>query len=139
MHDIRCKARRNECGFTLIELLVVIVIIGILAAIAIPIFLHQRQKAVDAGLKSDLRNAAVAMETAFTDTQVYPSALPADVKTSPGDVLTVVGATVDGYCLQAHNPNASGDGTPDLYYASTGGGLLPAGASCDASLAVTPA
>ena len=61
----------GEGGFTLIELLVVIIIIGILAAIAIPVFLNQRKKAVDASMKSDLRTVANEEETYFTDNQSY--------------------------------------------------------------------
>ena len=62
------KAREErEAGFTLIELLVVIIIIGILAAIAIPVFLNQRKKGYDAQAKSDLRNMATAEETYLTD------------------------------------------------------------------------
>jgi type IV pilus assembly protein PilA len=57
----------SEKGFTLIELLVVMLILGILAAIAIPAFLNQRQKASDAQIKSTLRTAATAMETYSTD------------------------------------------------------------------------
>jgi type IV pilus assembly protein PilA len=58
------EARRNgEGGFTLIELLVVMVIIGLLAAIAIPLFLSQKDKARESAMKSDLRNAATAAET----------------------------------------------------------------------------
>jgi type IV pilus assembly protein PilA len=62
------RAREErEAGFTLIELLVVIIIIGILAAIAIPVFLNQRKKGYDAQAKSDLRNMATAEETYLTD------------------------------------------------------------------------
>src|SRR5665213_2569849 len=64
---IRKAMDEREEGFTLIELLVVIIIIGILAAIAIPVFLNQRQKGYDAQAKSDARNAATAEETYLTD------------------------------------------------------------------------
>ena len=58
---------RSEQGFTLIELLVVILIIGILAAIAIPSFLNQRQKGTDAEAKTQVTTASQAMETCATD------------------------------------------------------------------------
>jgi len=68
----------HEGGFTLIELLVVIIIIGILAAIAIPVFLNQRQKGYDAQAKSDLRNMATAEETYLTDNPTgYTSSMAA--------------------------------------------------------------
>ena len=72
---IRKAQEENEGGFTLIELLVVIIIIGILAAIAIPVFLNQRQKGYDAQAKSDLRNMATAEETYLTDNNVYTAVL----------------------------------------------------------------
>ena len=66
LHKLRRRAE-DEKGFTLIELLVVILIIGILAAIAIPTFLNQKSKANDASAESLARNAATAMETYATD------------------------------------------------------------------------
>src|SRR3954453_9852288 len=72
---IRKMQEENEGGFTLIELLVVIIIIGILAAIAIPVFLRQREKGWDAAVKSDLRNAATAEETFLTDNGTYTQAV----------------------------------------------------------------
>ena len=61
----------NRKGFTLIELLIVVVIIGILAAIAIPKFANTKEKAVVASEKSDLRNLVTAQEAFFSDNQDY--------------------------------------------------------------------
>ena len=68
---IRKSMDEKDEGFTLIELLVVIIIIGILAAIAIPVFLNQRKKGWDSAVKSDLRNAATSQETYLTDSGHY--------------------------------------------------------------------
>jgi type IV pilus assembly protein PilA len=70
LHKLRQRAQ-SEKGFTLIELLVVILIIGILAAIALPAFLNQRGKAQDTEAKSAARTAQTAMETFYTDEQDY--------------------------------------------------------------------
>ena len=66
---IRKSMEEKDQGFTLIELLVVMIIIGILAAIAIPVFLNQRKRAVDSSIKSDLRSISGQLETYYTDAQ----------------------------------------------------------------------
>ena len=121
---IRKAAEEREGGFTLIELLVVIIIIGILAAIAIPVFLNQRKKGYDAQVKSDLRNAATAEETYLTD---HPSSYTTDQsalstagwKFSTGDTFVIANAGGLGYCIVGNNPNS----TNYFLYDSANGGL----------------
>jgi type II secretion system protein G len=66
---------RRDRGFTLIELLVVVVIIGILIAIAIPLYLNHENGAKNKSTASDLRGAVSALELCFTDNGAYPSAI----------------------------------------------------------------
>jgi type IV pilus assembly protein PilA len=75
LHKLRTRAQ-DEKGFTLIELLVVILIIGILAAIALPAFLNQRTKAQDTEAKSKARTAQTALETLYVNEQSYATATP---------------------------------------------------------------
>lgn len=112
-------ARRS--GFTLIELLVVVVIIGILAAMAIPKFRSTKDKANFAAVKSDLKNLSTAEESFFYERRMYTTDLDSlKVRPSPGVVLTIVQATGGGWAATAYHP-ASYPHTCALFY-----GTVPA-------------
>jgi type IV pilus assembly protein PilA len=139
---IRKAMEEREEGFTLIELLVVIIIIGILAAIAIPVFLNQRKKGYNASIKSDLRAFAQNEESYFTDAQSYaddyttgpPTQVLTDVKISPNNVLSVaINSTNTAYCIKGSNPKSDAvGGTGTFYWYDSAAGGLQASASASA-------
>ncbi len=106
----------NRNGFTLIELLIVVVIIGLLAAIAIPKFSNTKEKAYIASMKSDLRNMVTAEEAYFSDSTAYTEQTDCNTPPAPGSMAwcASTGNTLDrlkvrqgGWTASMSNANTS--------------------------------
>jgi type IV pilus assembly protein PilA len=137
---LHTSMKDRDGGFTLIELLVVIIIIGILAGIAIPVFFSQRKKAVDKSVVSDVTNASLSLESYYSTNNAYPTtkalataSTNADkIVTSSGNTLTITTDGSTGYCISGTNA-ASNYSTTGKVYDSNKGGLQTDGAACSAS------
>lgn len=96
---------RSAKGFTIIELLIVVVVIGILAAIAIPKFANTKEKAIVASMKSDLRNVAGTQEAYWNQNQTYYAGVIPDpafkFAPSPGVTVTIVNSSAAGWSAKA--------------------------------------
>jgi prepilin-type N-terminal cleavage/methylation domain-containing protein len=113
--EVEDMARR---GFTLIELLIVVVIIGILAAIAIPKFANTKAKAYIASMKSDMRNLVTAEEAYFADSVKYTTNLGTNFAVTTGNVLGTIALTATGWTATITNTNYAGH-TCAIYIGST--------------------
>jgi type IV pilus assembly protein PilA len=132
-------------GFTLIELLIVVVVIGVLAAIAIPKFANTKEKAVKASLLSDLKNLAAAQEGFYADSSTYGTAYGTTVATgqlqfsvSQRNTLVIDGASnASGWAATIANPGY-GPGSCGIFVGSTFSGSGTPAASTQEGIPVCP-
>ena len=120
--------KSNKQGFTLIELLIVVVIIGILAAIAIPKFANTKEKAYLTAMKSDLRNLMTAEEAYFSEWAAYTATLSSNTyRTSTGVTLGTITPTTGGFSASVTYPG----GTTKSCQMTVGSGTRDGEPVCD--------
>ena len=125
------RRKKGEKGFTLVELLVVVIIIGILAAVAVPIYLNQRKSAWRSSVQSDVKNASLVLETISTNHNGKLSGIKAPDKCNApsceidGEKVTVsadnhleIKITDNTYTITGTNDNLKGESV--VYDSSTG-------------------
>jgi prepilin-type N-terminal cleavage/methylation domain-containing protein len=112
----------RDSGFSLVEVLVTVAIIALLTAVALPQYIAYRAQAVDAQMKDDLKSAALAMESYFSDKKIYPTSVAEIVGTgfnqTQGVALTIDLTSPSTYTLTAAKP--SGSQASFSYDSSTG-------------------